>query len=80
MDGSMKRFLLLAVASLFVLAPQAGAKPAPWYRWQSVTGDKVCAQTSPGPDWVRLEITYVDARCHFRDNRATENAKAINRK
>jgi hypothetical protein len=78
--GSMKRFLLLVMASFLAFALSVEAKPAPGYRWQSVTGDKVCAQISPGPDWVRLEITYVDARCQFRDNRATDSARAENRK
>jgi hypothetical protein len=80
MNASMKCFLLFAAASFLFLAPRVEAKPAPWYKWQSVTGDKVCAQTSPGTDWVRLEITYVDGRCQFRDNRTTDNTKAGNRK
>jgi hypothetical protein len=63
-----------ALFLVFALSP-AWAAPAPWYRWQSVTGEKVCAQTSPGPGWARLEVTYVDPRCQRRDQRSTDKAK-----
>jgi hypothetical protein len=74
--------LLSFFAALFltVAFSPAWAAPAPWYRWQSVTGAKVCAQTSPGPGWVRLEVTYVDPRCLRRDQQATDKARAKNRK
>jgi hypothetical protein len=45
-----------------------------------VIGDTTCAQTSPGPGWTRLDVTYVDPRCQRRDNRATEKARAKSRK
>jgi hypothetical protein len=63
-----------ALCLALALSP-AWAAPAPWYRWQSVTGEKVCAQTSPGPGWVRLEVAYVDPRCLRRNQRATDKAK-----
>jgi hypothetical protein len=68
----MKRLLLSATVSFLAFALPAGAAPAPWYKWRSVTGDMVCAQTSPGPGWVRLEARYVDPRC---GKRAIGNAK-----
>lgn len=79
----MKQFEWLAVALFLAVSLPAGAEPAPWYRWQSVTGDTVCAQTSPGPGWVRLDRTYVDPRCLRQDkaaDRAGDSAKAKNRK
>lgn len=75
----MKLFELIAMALFLACALPVRAEPAPWYRWQSVTGDTVCAQTSPGPGWVRLEVTYVDPRCLRRDKSA-DNAKAKSRK
>ncbi len=75
----MKRFEWLILA-WFLSAPLlAGAGPAPWYKWQSVTGDIVCAQTSPGNAWVRLGRTYVDSRCQ-RQDKSADNAKEQNRK
>ena len=73
----MKYFELIAMALFLACALPAGAEPAPWYRWQGATGDIVCAQTSPGPGWVRLEMTYVDPRCL---RWAADSAKAKNRK
>ncbi|MDR1708859.1 MAG: hypothetical protein LBS70_10400, partial [Candidatus Accumulibacter sp.] len=54
---------LIAAALGLAFASPAGAGPAPWYKWQSVIGDTTCAQTSPGPGWTRLDVTYVDPRC-----------------
>ena len=79
-DRTMKRFELIAAALLLVFVPQAGAAPAPWYKWQGASGDRVCAQTSPGPEWIRSAATYVDPRCQRRDNRASDNAGAKRRK
>ncbi|MDR2614073.1 MAG: hypothetical protein LBC91_01930 [Candidatus Accumulibacter sp.] len=62
----MKLLSLPAAALFLALTLPAGAAPAPWYKWQSVTGDWVCAQTSPGSGWVRLEVAYVDPRCQRR--------------
>ena len=78
----MKPLLPLSIACFFVFAfPPAGAAPAPWYRWQSVTGERVCAQTSTGPGWARLEAAYVDPRCaKRRDRPATDKVRAKNRK
>ena len=52
-------------------ALQASARPAPWYKWQSITGDLVCAQTSPGEAWMRQEKAYVDARCQREERRGS---------
>lgn len=70
----MKRFELLSLALFLVLSLPAEAGPAPWYKWRSVTGDTVCAQTSPGAAWVRLERTYVDPQCQ-RQDKAADSAK-----
>jgi hypothetical protein len=64
----------------FAFASPVGAKPALWYKWRSVSGDTVCAQTSPGPGWARLETAYVDPRCQRRDRRADDDARTRNRK
>ncbi|MDR0379137.1 MAG: hypothetical protein LBI62_04210 [Candidatus Accumulibacter sp.] len=74
----MKRLPLFATtfatAFSLAIALPASAAPAPWYKWQSITGDTVCAQTSPGPGWIRLETSYVDPRC-LRRSRSTTNDK-----
>jgi len=58
--------LLLAI-SLAVLAPQGFAKPAPWYWWASKISDHhVCAQSSPGPGWLRENTAFRDSRCSIR--------------
>ena len=75
----MKRFEWLFLA-LFLGAPWfVEAAPAPWYKWRSVTGDTVCAQTSPGNAWVRLERTYVDPRCYRQDRSADSSKEKINK-
>ncbi len=44
-----------AVAGLVFLGLWAGnavSAPAPWHWWRSkIDGQRVCAQTSPGPGW-----------------------------
>jgi hypothetical protein len=46
------------IASTFI----AQAAPARYYKWQ---GDNrvVCAQTSPGPGWMRMNGSYIKADC-----------------
>ncbi|QBE61979.1 hypothetical protein [Pseudoduganella lutea] len=58
----MKRKLFL---STLLLAAIAGAAPAPWWLWESVTGSgaKVCSQTPLGPGWRKLLGPYKDSRC-----------------
>jgi hypothetical protein len=81
MKNLMKRLdSILAILLLLTCALVAEARPAPWYRWQSDSGDTVCAQTSPGPGWFRLEVVYVDPRCQRRDEQATGEARTKNRK
>lgn len=75
MGGFMKCFELPILALFLCLPLLASAAPAPWYKWRSVaTGDTVCAQTSPGNAWVRLDRTYVDPRCQ-RQDKAADSAK-----
>lgn len=57
----------------FLSISPASAGPSPWYKWQSVTGEIVCAQTSPGAAWIRLDKTYVDPRCQRQDKAADES-------
>lgn len=76
----LRRFELPALAwFLSLLLPlSAAAAPAPWYKWQSVTGAIVCAQTSPGDGWFRLGRTYVDPRC-LRQDKAADAPRDQNR-
>ncbi|GHU06204.1 hypothetical protein FACS1894158_11940 [Betaproteobacteria bacterium] len=76
----MKHFELFVMALLLAFALSAEAGPAPWYKWQGSGGDVVCSQTSPGEGWTRIGAIYVDPRCMRRDNRATENERAKNKK
>lgn len=75
----MKRFEWLILAWFLGLPLFAEAGPAPWYKWRSVTGATVCAQTSPGNAWVRLDRTYVDPRCQ-RQDKSADSAKEQSRK
>ncbi|MDR0441103.1 MAG: hypothetical protein LBI59_09020 [Candidatus Accumulibacter sp.] len=75
----MKRFSLFATVFFLAAALPVGAAPAPWHKWQSITGDTVCAQTSPGAGWVRLENSYVDPRCLRRSRSAANDKKPKNR-
>ena len=75
LESRMQRFEWIAAALFLLWASTAVAEPAPWYRWQSVvTGETVCAQTSPGPGWTRLDAVFVDPKCQRRD-RSADNAK-----
>jgi len=57
----MKRSLILA---LLLAATTAGAAPAHWWLWESVTDStKVCSQTPLGPGWRKLLGPYKDSRC-----------------
>lgn len=53
---------LIALLSLSLALGTAAAAPAYYYRWQ---GDSriVCAQTSPGPGWKRLQGAFVKSDC-----------------
>lgn len=40
------------------------AAPAPWYRWRSPNANyDICAQNSPGDDWIKVKGPYEDAHC-----------------
>ena len=55
----------LFVALLAPLLVQAA--PAPWYYWRSlVDGQRVCAQTSPGPGWEQDSAAYEGPGCQPR--------------
>ena len=61
--------VLCALFALVVLlAPLlVQAAPAPWYYWRSlVDGQRVCAQTSPGPGWERDSAAYEGPGCQPR--------------
>ena len=58
----MKR--LLPAVILAALAGFASSAPAPWWLWESATGEaKVCSQTPLGPGWRKLLGPYKDSRC-----------------
>lgn len=58
----MKRIVILCS---LLLCTVAAAAPAPWWLWESVTGNgtKVCSQTPLGPGWRKLLGPYKDSRC-----------------
>lgn len=61
--------VLCALFALLVLpAPLlVQAAPAPWYYWRSlVDGQRVCAQTSPGPGWEQDSAAYEGPGCQPR--------------
>lgn len=56
---------LLVLALLTPLLVQVA--PAPWYYWRSlVDGQRVCAQTSPGPGWEQDSAAYEGPGCQPR--------------
>lgn len=58
-----KRRALAILAGLLIIATlPSQAAPARFYKWQ---GDDriVCAQTSPGPGWTRMNGSYIKADC-----------------
>ncbi len=61
----ISRFVLAGAMGLLVTLAQAA--PAPWYYWRSMLdGARVCAQTSPGPNWERDSAAYDGPGCHPR--------------
>lgn len=52
----------LVATSLITCALLAQAAPARYYKWQG-SDRVVCAQTSPGHGWIRLNGFYVKADC-----------------
>ena len=60
--------LSCALFALVLLAPLlVQAAPAPWYYWRSlVDGQRVCAQTSPGPGWERDSAPHEGPGCQPR--------------
>lgn len=62
-----RRSAIAGALGLLLATGQAVAKPAPWYYWRSkVDGQRVCAQVSPGPGWVRDSGPYEGAMCQPR--------------
>ena len=57
--------LLLFPLPALLLSTAAGAAPAPWWLWESISGGgaKVCSQTPLGPGWRKLLGPYKDSRC-----------------
>ena len=55
----------LALSFLAALAAlPAQAAPAPWYVWESpASAQRICAQTSPGSAWRRVDGPYRNAAC-----------------
>ncbi len=61
---------LAALVAAFVMvaaAPGARSEPAPWHWWRSrIDGQRVCAQTSPGPGWQEDGGPYDGPGCQPR--------------
>ncbi|MFJ4145714.1 hypothetical protein [Pseudomonas sp. NPDC089734] len=57
-----KRVLTLATACLMSCTLLAQAAPARYYKWQG-QDMIICAQTSPGPGWKRLNGSFVKSDC-----------------
>lgn len=63
----MKGTLTFAGLVLMVLAVNASADMAPWYRWESqADGRLVCSQQSPGEGWRRFAGPFNNAGCRDR--------------
>jgi hypothetical protein len=62
------RIVLVAlVAALILFSLPVLASEAPWWEWRNLTTrDIVCAQTSPGKDWVKYTGPYADLKCTTR--------------
>jgi hypothetical protein len=55
--------LTLILASLLAMtAISAQAQTARYYKWQG-TDRVVCAQTSPGKGWMRLQGSFIKSDC-----------------
>ena len=58
------KFERLFLFLFLTLALPTHARPAAWYKWRSVTDSRtLCAQTSPGDAWIRIDPPYREARC-----------------
>ena len=68
MLAAMKHLpLLLAGIVLAATSAQAGAGPAPYYKWTSrLDTAVVCSQTPLGPGWVQGDGPFSDSRCQKR--------------
>jgi len=65
-DKTTLRKLLLGLA-LGLMASQVPAKPALWYWWVgTASGQRICAQSSPGAGWSRENTAFRDSLCHHR--------------
>jgi hypothetical protein len=61
------RRLAAVIGLLAAVCTAAIADPAPWFYWKSVTtGERVCAQFTPGDGWNKDDGPYKDARCANR--------------
>lgn len=54
--------LALLASTLLASALVAQAAPARYYKWQGDTRI-VCAQTSPGPGWMKMKGSFVKSDC-----------------
>ena len=64
----MHRLAALVVVCLGLAATMpAGAAPASWFLWRSLTGGgEACAQASPGEGWEKSGGPFIDAACRRR--------------
>lgn len=63
----MQRTLKFAGLVLMLLAVNASADMAAWYRWESqADGRLVCSQLSPGEGWKRFAGPFNNGGCRDR--------------
>ncbi|MBX8483928.1 hypothetical protein [Pseudomonas cichorii] len=56
-------YLRACIITLMTFIPLLSqAAPAPYYKWQGASRI-VCAQTSPGPGWKRLNGSFIKSDC-----------------
>jgi hypothetical protein len=68
---------IAVIILLLALATPAWAGTSPWFVWRNaVSGSTVCAQSSPGPGWMKETGPYSDLRCTTR----AERSQSIDRK
>ncbi|MCI8210544.1 hypothetical protein AUC61_13465 [Pseudomonas sp. S25] len=55
-------YALIIAITLMMVTPASQAKNARYYKWQGA--DRVvCAQTSPGKGWKRLNGSFIKSDC-----------------
>ncbi len=62
MKTSTPLFICLIWLGCFITEVQA--EPAAWYIWEStLNADRICAQISPGDQWIKRLGPFKNAQC-----------------